>query len=108
MAMRPFDVLLLEAVPHGELPSLSRRFTQEKIRSGFIEPSRRIEINVSGKDEKPGSWIIKGEIPATTKGGYFVVAVKLIDNEGHPVELRNLGSFFNAKGMGGKASSNSQ
>jgi hypothetical protein len=43
-------------------------------------------------------WIVRGEIPATDCGGLLVVVVELLEN-GQPVELPNLGSFFTAEAL---------
>ena len=40
IALRPFQVLLLEMVPHGSGPSLGKEFRAEIPRSSFVEPSR--------------------------------------------------------------------
>ena len=43
-------------------------------------------------------WIVQGEIPATDRGGLLVVVVELLEN-GQPVELANLGSFFTTEAL---------
>ncbi|MBM4091732.1 MAG: hypothetical protein FJ276_20240 [Planctomycetes bacterium] len=47
-------------------------------------------------------WIVQGEIPATEQGGMLVVVVELLEN-GQPVELANLGSFFTAEALVARA-----
>ena len=46
LAMRPFEVVLLEAVPKGEKPSLDRPFADQPLPRAFSEPSRRLEVKV--------------------------------------------------------------
>jgi hypothetical protein len=46
LAMRPFEVVLLEVVPHGKAPSLARAFREEPIPSGFAEASRPVSVQV--------------------------------------------------------------
>jgi hypothetical protein len=47
IALRPFEVVLLEAVRHGELPTLERDFPPSAIPVVFDEPSRSVELSVS-------------------------------------------------------------
>ena len=48
MAMRPFEVVLLEAVPHGDSPSLSREFSaHQALPVRFVEASRPVNVDVS-------------------------------------------------------------
>jgi hypothetical protein len=95
MAMRPFEVVLLEAVPHGDAPS--RTFREETVPGRFSEPSRPVTIAVATAGATPAVWTIKGEIPASADGGLLAVVVELTQDDGHPVELGNLGSFFAAE-----------
>jgi len=44
LALRPFEVVLLEAVPAGEPPTLSRRFSPQPCPAVFREPSREIAV----------------------------------------------------------------
>jgi hypothetical protein len=44
------------------------------------------------------SWVIRGEVPATRSGGLLVVVVEL-SQDGQPVELRDLGSYFAAEAL---------
>jgi len=47
LALRPFEVVLLEVVPYGQPPSLAREFREVPLPTAFAEPSRRIEIAVA-------------------------------------------------------------
>ena len=46
IALRPFEVVMLEVVPAGQAPSLDRPFETRPIPTGFAEPSRPIELTV--------------------------------------------------------------
>ena len=54
LALRPFEIVLLEVAPAGQAPSLARRFESKPIPASFSEPSRSLELAVEavGKDEK--------------------------------------------------------
>jgi hypothetical protein len=47
LTLRAFEVVLLEAVPHGESPSLDKAFTAQPLPSGFAEASRAIPVTVT-------------------------------------------------------------
>ncbi len=96
MAMRPFEVVLLEAVPHGEAPTLPRAFMEETVPAKFAEPSRRVEVAVAATNEKPAKWTVTGEIPTSHGGGSLAVVVELVGEDGQSVEMGNVGSFFKA------------
>jgi hypothetical protein len=46
IALRPFEIILLEAVPHGQAPALDRRFESKPIPASFAEPSRSLDLAV--------------------------------------------------------------
>ena len=48
IALRPFEVVLLEVVPHGQAHSLNYSFQPKPIPTSFVEPSRQIEIDLTG------------------------------------------------------------
>ena len=82
IALRPFDVVLLEAVPHGQSPSLDRRFEAKPIPLGFAEASRPIDLHVveskaQREPARPRSLTIRGQVPACRHGGTLVVAVNM-------------------------------
>ena len=63
IALRPFEVVLLEVVPRGELPSLNRQFESTPIPDGFTEPSRSIELSIEepadpAKEERNSGWTV--------------------------------------------------
>ncbi len=47
IALRPFEVVLLEVVPNREGPSLKRAFDEAPMATAFAEPSRRLDMQVS-------------------------------------------------------------
>jgi len=62
ICLRPFQVVLLEAVPSGEPPSLDRVFEVKPIPTGFAEASQRVDVSVDKvrdepESESPGLWI---------------------------------------------------
>ena len=69
--LRPMDIVLLEAVPHGEAPTLNRRFAVESLPGGFAEPSRELPLR---KMEQRFAY--QTEVPATKTGGVLVVSVE--------------------------------
>ncbi len=74
IALRPFEVVLLEVVPHGQLPSLNRTFASKPIPIGFAEPSRAVEIGVTKSApptelESTSPWTILEPSQATSLSG---------------------------------------
>ena len=53
--LRPFEIVLLEAVPHGQAPTLDRRFDCKPIPTTFAEPSRSLDLAVEevGREKRP-------------------------------------------------------
>lgn len=47
LALRAFEVMLLEVVPHGEPPSLGKTFAAQPLPTGFAEASRAIPVTVT-------------------------------------------------------------
>jgi len=94
MALRPFEVVLLEVVPRGEAPSLSRHFREEPIPVRFAEASRPVPIQVAEPVAADEPWTVSGTIPAGGSGGILAVVLELADESGAPVELGNMGSLF--------------
>ena len=96
MAMRPFEVVLLEVVPHGESPSLPRDFTSLPVPVRFAERSCRLEVAVAETGGEPAVWTVRGDIPASAAGGLLAVVLELAENDGAPLHLLGLGSLFAA------------
>jgi hypothetical protein len=53
IALRPFEVVLLEVVPAGEAPSLGRSFATKPIPAGFSESSRTVPVSVEEQKDEP-------------------------------------------------------
>jgi hypothetical protein len=53
LALRPFEVVLLEAVPAGESPSLNSPFDEKPIPTHFAESSRALRIRADEASEAP-------------------------------------------------------
>ena len=74
LAMRPFEVVLLEAVPKGEKPALDRTFADQPLPAAFSEPSRRVEVKVLRPGEEPSKdapsiWTVLEPIKANSAAG---------------------------------------
>lgn len=72
LALRPMEIVLLEAVPHGHVPSLNRGFDVQPIPEEFREPSRRLAVNVvqpPSVGEKQTDWTVLEVVEARSKGG---------------------------------------
>ncbi len=112
MALRPFEVALLEVVRRGCPPSLGRDFPLERERSFFIEPSRAVKVEIrepaglqalplpcdAGKTTEPvprRTFLVSGLAPASTAGGTLVVTVELFKG-GRLLARQDPGQFFAA------------
>ena len=75
IALRPFDIVLLEAVEHGESPSLGRQFRPAPIPLGFPEatcplPCRtRRHVPTADAWEASERWTVLGPVEARSAGG---------------------------------------
>ncbi len=97
IALRPFDIVLLEVVPHGQSPSLNRNFEFGPIPIAFAEASCPIEISVAEKLAGPRSLMVKGLVPASRGGGTLVVCAQMTKGS-NPVSFRGPGKFISSKG----------
>jgi hypothetical protein len=95
LALRPFEVVLLEAVPAGETPSLGRRFKSESSPISFEEPSREIAVAVSGT---ASGLAIKGELPKCGTRGILAVEVRMTKG-GFAFMSRDVGKNFTLHGQ---------
>ena len=74
IALRPFEIVLLEAVPHGQTPTLDRRFETRPIRTAFAEPSRSLDLAVEelrpqAKRDADGTWTVLDPTEFASAGG---------------------------------------
>ncbi|MBM3891216.1 MAG: hypothetical protein FJ388_19060, partial [Verrucomicrobia bacterium] len=60
VALRPFDIVLLEVVPAGEAPTLNGKFGLQAMPTSFAERSRELPITVGkpneSKEKDPVAW----------------------------------------------------
>ncbi len=86
LGLRPFEIVLLEAVPHGQSPTLNRRFESTPIPTDFAQPSRSLEIRVTSakpppttlRPAEPHAVVIEGQVPASRDGGTLVVCAQTV------------------------------
>ncbi len=61
LALRPFDILLLEIVPVGAPPTLNCKFDPQAMPARFAEPSRELAITVGtpgdSQEDDPVAWV---------------------------------------------------
>jgi hypothetical protein len=74
LALRPFDIVLLEVVPVGEPPTLNRKFEPQAMPTSLAESSRELPITVNGKpngskESEPVAWTPLGPIEFRSTGG---------------------------------------
>ena len=55
ICLRPFEVVLLEAVPSGQPPSLDRKFEVTPVPIGFAEASQPVDVTVDEVRDEPDS-----------------------------------------------------
>ena len=70
ITLRPFEVVLLEIVPSGEMPSLDRKLKSTLIPTGFKEPTLSINCLTFTEGNKITGQI---HIPPASQGGLVVV-----------------------------------
>jgi hypothetical protein len=74
LALRPFEIVLLEAVPSGQPPSLGRHFEPQPIPVDFAEASRPVGVSAAQIQDQPelpagSSWTILEPSTAVASGG---------------------------------------
>jgi hypothetical protein len=74
ISLRPFEVVLLEAVPQRQSPSLERAFDVEPIPSSFAEPSRPLELAIAQPQTEPepvsdSAWTVFEPLSFESAGG---------------------------------------
>lgn len=114
IALRPFEVVLLEIVPAGRAPSLPRRFATAPMPRAFREPTCRIKPGISvprrtvplrlpienePKKPLPPKRVLRvtGQTPVSRRGGELVVTARLRRGSTACL-LKNTGSYFAAEG----------
>jgi hypothetical protein len=74
IALRPFEVVLLEIVPTGRKPALDRTFAQRPMPASFSVPSRDLEIAArpvqdESADNEAAKWSLLSPARAVSMGG---------------------------------------
>jgi hypothetical protein len=74
IALRPFEIVLLEAVPHGQIPTRDRRFEMRPIPAAFAEPSRSLdlaveELRLEEKRDADAIWTVLDPTDFASAGG---------------------------------------
>jgi hypothetical protein len=91
LAVRPYQVTLLELVPTGSPPSFGRQFESTPLPSHFDEPSRRLDVKVAPAGTPPKKTLkLDCRLSASSSGGLLVLTV----------EMRKGGMAFNMGGNG--------
>jgi hypothetical protein len=104
LAVRPYEVTLLEIVPVGSRPSLGRVFKSAPLVSRFAEPSRNLAVKVATTDTSQRRALKLGcQLPASQNDGLLVLAVEMRKG-GLAVNLGGNGNNFKASAaVSGKA-----
>jgi hypothetical protein len=91
ITLRPFDIVLLEAVPVGEPATLGRKFESRPLPTAIAEPSKQLAITAektggAPSANSPGSksapqttFLVRGTMPATKTGGMLAVSDALFE-----------------------------
>ncbi|OPZ87697.1 MAG: hypothetical protein BWY76_00331 [bacterium ADurb.Bin429] len=114
IAMRPFAVVLLEAVPAGTVPSIDREFAVQPLPTGFAEPSRTLPLTVSESPDLPPLRLpaedadvaveatrtlqVTATLPDSASAGTFALTLELFDSA-RLLTRQNPGQFFAALAM---------
>lgn len=74
LALRPFEVALLEVVPHGDAPTFRRQFARAPLPTNFTEHSRAVPLSTTSPDLTPPAPDRQGWTPvevteAASRGG---------------------------------------
>jgi len=88
IALRPFEIVLLEAVPHGQAPTLDRRFDSQPIPTSFAQPSRSLDLAVEDvcREERPEAdsiWTVLEPVRFASAGG---TTFQFVLQQGPPAE----------------------
>ena len=76
IALRPFEVVLLEAVPAGGAPALDRQLSTRPIPTQFSEPSRDLDVAVRDANPRddPAIWtVLEPESARSEKGATLTI-----------------------------------
>jgi hypothetical protein len=93
-SLRPFEVVLLEAVPVGTTPSLDRSFVAAPLPKTFTEPTRELTL---GTTQTQKEFKVKGEVPPCQLGGTLVVTAEMRKGA-VAVMTKDVGTHFTISG----------
>jgi hypothetical protein len=93
------EIILLEVVPHGEAPTLGRKFDVQPMPAAFAEPSRALALHeVKPKGQNAAEWRAidpvekqlrqRGEVPPTKSGGILTLSIELKQGA-HPLYIHH-------------------
>jgi hypothetical protein len=99
LLLQAMDIILLEVVPHGESPTLNRKFDVQELPATFAEPTRTLTLREQEPGSKPAAeWAAlspaeklfrrRGEVPPTKTGGILAVSVELKQGP-HPLYIHH-------------------
>jgi hypothetical protein len=98
-SLRPFEVVLLEAVPAGTSPSLGRPFAAAPLPQAFMEPTRELTL-VTTQTQREST--VKGEVPPCQIGGTLVITTEMRKGA-VAVMTKDVSTHFTVSGtLGGK------
>ena len=95
LALRPFEVILLEAVPAGQAPSLHRRFSSEQIPGASPESSRELAVETVNT---PTGLEIKGRLPHCVTAATLAIEVRMTQGA-LAFRTGEVGSAFDMRGQ---------
>ena len=70
IVLRPYSVVLLEAVPSGRPPSLGRAFSEAAALTAPAEPTRQLDLTTAPAGSR---LLLQTRLPATRSGGMLLV-----------------------------------
>lgn len=94
IALRPFEVVLLEVVPAGQPPSLGRGFESQPLPVRFAEASTPVDLvsDSAAAEGAPGRHVT-GTLAATAAGGMLVLTVEMTQG-GQAASFPDVGGLF--------------
>ena len=99
LTLQAMEIVLLEVVPHGEAPTLNRKFDVQPMPTAFAEPSSTLALQAKKpSDQQAAEWKTidpaekrfqySGEVPPTKLGGILTVSVELKQGA-HPLYIHH-------------------
>ena len=101
ITLRPFSPVLLELVPAGEQPALTRTWATQAIPACFSGPSRSVAITATPSVQGTNrAWIIQGKIPPSKTGGWLAITTEFNRNGQPFLSLNNKPASLSASMLG--------